>query len=303
MVRGLLLAAFAALTLLHSPAAEAVATVTILEGDALVYRGAGRVRALEGVRLAPGDIVETGESAFAQIEFADQSVLDLGGATRVLIQHATTRQKSERYLYLMNGWAKLAGVKREGAAAAGYDLRAPLFEIPANAGVVVVRATPAEVTIFCERGNVRVSERGGGATSGSVTLKSSESYQRKAGSRGAASPGVPQSFVADMPKFFRDTLPSRADRFRDKEVRPTEAPDPAYADVEVWLKAEAPLRRSLMARWRAKVREPAFRAALIANLSAHPEWDPILFPEKYLPKDPPTSRSGAASAVTSSQTR
>jgi len=26
---------------------------------------------------------------------------------------------------------------------------------------------------------------------------------------------------------------------------------------------------------------------VIANMRFHPEWDPILFPEKYLPKPPP----------------
>jgi hypothetical protein len=31
----------------------------------------------------------------------------------------------------------------------------------------------------------------------------------------------------------------------------------------------------------------AFRSALVANLRSHPEWDPILFPEKYKPKPPP----------------
>jgi hypothetical protein len=220
----------------------------------------------------------------------------------VLIQQVSARQKTERFLFVMNGWVKLAGAKRE-AAAGGYDIRAPLFEVAANPGVVVMRATPSEVTLFSERGEMRVGERNNGATTASVTLKAGESYQRKAGARGVVSAGVPKAFVADMPKFFRDSLPSRAERYRDKEVRPKEATDPAYADVESWLKAEVPLRKSLMSRWRPKAKEPAFRAALIANLSAHPEWDPILFPEKYLPKDPLASRTGAASAVTSSQSR
>jgi hypothetical protein len=67
--------------------------------------------------------------------------------------------------------------------------------------------------------------------------------------------------------------------------------------VEHWLKAESSVRRPLMQRWRGKVREPAFRNALVANLSAHPEWDPILFPEKYKPKEPPAPPK-AATVVT-----
>jgi hypothetical protein len=87
----------------------------------------------------------------------------------------------------------------------------------------------------------------------------------------------------------------RGGRYREQVVKPKDAPDFAYADVERWLKSEPAVRKPLMQRWRAKAREPAFRSALIANLSAHPEWDPILFPEKYLPKET-TARSHAASA-------
>ena len=302
MFKGLFLAAMVALVPLHAGAADAVASVTILEGDASIYRGVGRLRAAEGVRLTSGDIVETGESTFAQIEFADQSVLQLGAGTRVLINSTTSRQKSERFVYIMNGWLKLTGVKREGGAPA-FDLRAPLVEVAANPGVVVVRTMPSEVTLFSERGDMRIGERQSPTTTVAVALKSGDSYQRKAGARGAVSSGVPTAFLNDMPKFFRDSLPSRADRHRDKDVRPDAAPDFAYADVEVWLKAEPALRRPLMARWRVKAKEPAFRSALIANLSAHPEWDPILFPEKYLPKEPPAASAGAASAVLVSPAR
>lgn len=55
-------------------------------------------------------------------------------------------------------------------------------------------------------------------------------------------------------------------------------PEFGYADVEPWLKAESAVRRMLMQRWRPKAKDNAFRTALVANLPAHPEWDPILFP-------------------------
>jgi hypothetical protein len=38
---------------------------------------------------------------------------------------------------------------------------------------------------------------------------------------------------------------------------------------------------------RARAHDPEFRKAVIANMRFHPEWDPIIFPEKYLPKPPP----------------
>jgi hypothetical protein len=67
----------------------------------------------------------------------------------------------------------------------------------------------------------------------------------------------------------------------------------SYADVEAWLKAPPDIRRPLVARFRPRASDPAFRAGLVANLKFHPEWDPILFPEKYKPKEP-ANAPGAA---------
>ena len=64
----------------------------------------------------------------------------------------------------------------------------------------------------------------------------------------------PQAFVSEMPRPFRDSLPLRAERFRDRPAQLREAPEFGYADVESWLKAEPSVRRPLMQRWRVKAR-------------------------------------------------
>jgi hypothetical protein len=272
-------------------AADPSGIITILEGEALIYRGTGRVHAAEGVRLLSGDIVETGASTFAQVELPDQSVAEFGPTTRVMLSAGTTKGKSERWLYVMDGWTKLTGSKHDPAAGPGYDVRMPLLEMPASQAVIVMRTSPAEASLFVERGEIRLTERQAGASSGALTVKTGDFYRRKAGGRGTTAASTPQDFVAQMPRAFRDSLPMRAERFRDHPVQPREATEFGYADVEAWLKAEPSVRRPLMQRWRVKAREPAFRQSLIANLSAHPEWDPILFPEKYKPKEPPPVRA------------
>lgn len=277
----------------QAPGTE-LGAITILEGQALIYRGSGRVHAAEGVRLASGDIVETGADTFLQVEVGDGSVLQLGPSTRLLMQAAAVRGKPARWLYLMGGWVKLASAKRDAAAGPGFALRAPSFEIAPNAAVWVLNSTAAETMLFVETGEVRLGERQQGAPV-EVALRSGSFYQRKPPARGAVAAGVPAAFVGTMPRAFRDSLPPRLERFRDRRVAPREATPFAYADVEVWLKAEPSLRRPLMPRWRPKLGDPAFRAALVANLSSHPEWDPILFPEKYKPKDPPVARGVDAS--------
>lgn len=276
-------------------AADGLGTITILEGQALVYRGGGRLHAGEGVQLAAGDIVETMAATFAQVELVDRSVVQLGPTTRVQLGASAPRQKPERWLYLLDGWVKLNNGKRDTTAGGGFELRAAQFEIPAHQAVVVLRSAPDELKLFVEIGSLRITERQPrGASPAEANLKAGDFYQRKPPARGAVSAGAAPAFVGDMPRAFRDSPPLRIDRFKDRPVQAKEAPGFGYADVRSWLQAEPPVRRPLMQRWRGKAREPAFRADLVAHLAAHPEWDPILFPEKYLPKEPPPPRPAAA---------
>jgi hypothetical protein len=263
--------------------AQDLGTVTIIEGQAQVIRGLGRLHAAEGVRLAAGDIVETAPATFAQIELADRSVIQVGPSTRLMFQAATQRPKVEQGLYLLDGWLKRMTGKRDNTARPGMDLRAPSFELPDSAAVAVFHSTPAELRVFVESGELRLTERQK-AASPPVSLRAGSFYQRKPPAAGSVASGMPPGFVEALPRAFRDNLPLRGERFRERVVTPREAPAFAYADVEHWLKAEPAVRRMLMQRWRSKIAEPPFRAALVANLSSHPEWDPILFPEKYKPK-------------------
>jgi len=283
MLRGLVLAA-AMLTPWCAWAADPNGAITILEGDAFIYRGAARLYANEGVRLESGDIVETAAAGFMQVELTDLSVVQLGPATRAMVNTSAARQKPERWLFVMNGWCKVTGSKSAAADGSGLELRTRLFTMPANAGVVVFSGTPTETTLFVERGEVKLAEDQAGGGPIGVSLKSGDYYRRKAGARGTVNTGSTEAFVAGMPRVFRDSLPLRLDRYRNQAVQPKEAPDFAYADVEPWLNAEPWLRRPLVQRWRVKARNPAFRAALVAGLASHPEWDPILFPEKYKKK-------------------
>jgi hypothetical protein len=307
MLQGLVIVAVLLAASLHARAADTSAMVTILEGDAQVYRGAGRVYAAEGMKLTQGDIIETGPSTFVQIELPEQAVVQFGPSTRAMLG-AGGKQKSDRWIYVMDGWTKVTGAK---AQADSPGLRTRSFWMEGTPSVVVFRQSPAETTLFVERGETRLNEHQASGNPVGVPLKQGDYYQRKTGARGVVlNASAMQGFIGEMPRSFRDSLPLRAERFRDQEVKLKDAPAFAYADVEAWLKAEPSIRKPLMQRWRSKAREPAFRTALIENLSAHPEWDPILFLEKYLPKEPkrattPTANpsTAAASSAASSSPR
>jgi hypothetical protein len=288
--RSFLVAALLAAAFPSARAADAPGTITILEGEAQIFRGMSRYAAAEGVRLVFGDIVETGDNTFMQIELGDQSTLQLGGIGRVMINGGPGTRKPERWIYFMNGWGKISGARRDPKAEAPYELRAPLFEVAPNAGTIVFLATSIDVRLFVERGEVRLGERQRAGAPATFTLRVGDTYTRKASGRGTVVPDPSPEFLVKVPKNFRDTLPSRMDRFRDRDVKPKEAPEFGYADVELWLNAEPLIRRPLVQRWKAKAfRDPAFKAGIVANMSSHMEWDPVLFPEKYLPKDPPSA--------------
>jgi len=293
MLRGIVLLLAALWAASGNAATDVVGTLTILEGDALIIRGAGRLRAAEGVRLQAGDIVETADATFVQAELADQTQLGIGPKSRVMVG-GPVRLKADRTLYALGGWFKLTNGRKDGNVRA-FEFRSPLLEIGVLPGVVVIQLKGPEAILFAERGDLKLVERPAGTPLG---VRQGQNYRRAAGTaRGAVANGTPQSFLAELPRAFRDSLPLRADKYRDREVAPKPAPDFVYADVEPWLKSESPFRRQFVERWRGKARDKDFRQALIANLSSHPEWDPILFPEKYLPKDPPRPASGAASST------
>jgi hypothetical protein len=101
-----------------------------------------------------------------------------------------------------------------------------------------------------------------------------------------------------MPRCFADTLPLRAQRFKDMQLAPAAGNDIGYDDVSGWIDAERALRPVFVQRWAGKARDPRFRAALLANLRSHPEWGRVLFPEKVAVKPRPATTLAAAKAAT-----
>ncbi|GAP35024.1 hypothetical protein ISF6_0589 [Piscinibacter sakaiensis] len=276
------------------------ATVTILDGAARLLRGAGRFDLAEGVRLQPLDIVETGPQArLVRLEFADGPALDLGPETRVLIEprFVGERGRSQARAYLLAGWAKLSGAPPGSRPVAGGPplLASPAFDLPGVGGSVVVALGPSRAQAFAEAGESRLQEREGGSAVGSPrSLRGGEFFSRTGATPAAVLPRPLPDFVQGLPRGFLDTLPSRAALFKDRDVPPKPAGEIAYAEARDWLAGEPSLRRALMNRWRPLARPGAFRDALVANMAAHPEWDRVLFPEKYLPRPvtPPAAGAG-----------
>jgi hypothetical protein len=285
----LALATAACLTLpVIGAGAEAPAVVTLVEDQAALLRSSGRFALAEGVRLQAGDVVEVGDKGLVQIGLADGTKLSLGPQSRF---HVAALAASRSDFYLLQGWSKFALAR----PATPLRVTTPFFGLGAAEAIVVLHVRSEEASLFVEKGELRLSEGFVKASATSaVAVRAGQFYARKAEQRGTLLPRPAPAFVAAMPRHYQDNLPERLAKHKDREVAPRRLGDLAYADVEAWLKGPPDLRRPMMQRLRSHAREPQFRKALIANLSFHPEWDRILFPDKYKPKPPPVAGPAAA---------
>jgi hypothetical protein len=272
-------------------AAEPPAVVTLLEGQAALLRGTARYALAEGVRLQSGDIVELGDKGAALIEFADGAELSLGPRARFYIGALSPRAAKGGGIsdfYVMQGWIKLAS----GKSAAPLRITTPVFGVGTADATAVIQIADGEGAMFVETGEVRVAEGFVKASPTSpVRLRGGEFFSRKADQKGATAARPTPAFIAAMPRAYVDNLPSRMGKYKDREANPRATGELTYADVEMWLKAPPEIRRPLMQRFIPKANDLAFRQGLVANLRSHPEWDPILFPEKYKPKEPPEPKA------------
>lgn len=265
------------LALAGPAAAQAQAMVTIVEGPSVVIDGARSLAAAPGLRVTASTIVETAPTAqLLRVEFADGSVLDLGPDTKAMLLPPGLAGSGPRApaFYLLQGWAKhsTAGVAKPGGQLAFAA------EAMQPAGTTVSRVDGGDLQLFVESGSVQLLERRlkPPATLG---LKAGEFYARDGADKGRVSPRPVAGFLPAVPRAFRDTIPSRAAALKGQRVEGQPAPLPGYAGLKPWLTAEPVIRREFPRRFVALTKDVAFRDALVKNLSAHPEWEPILFPK------------------------
>jgi hypothetical protein len=260
-------------------AAPSGVLLTILDGKAVLTIGARAVEAAEGLRLPDGTIVETSDkTALLRLEWPDGQAVDLGPQTRVLVQPGALGRRGESggsAFYLLSGWVK----QRSGGKAPHRGHVTPLLEIQPATGVSLTHVTPERTWVFAETGSVSLVERPGGPK---LNLASGQSYVREGGAKGDVGARPDPEMLKRIPRPFRDTIPLRAQRFEGKEVAVKPLPAPDYKALQDWLSAEPALRRDFPRRFTPLLREPGFRAALAAHLSAHPEWERILYPERFI---------------------
>lgn len=263
-------------------AAPAVWLVTLMDGEAVVVDGLRRIVAAPGLELGSGALIETGEStALVRLEGPEQSSIDLGPATRVMLSPPAQASRGGRVpvLYLLQGWAKLTSRTSAGSAGLAGFAAPGLDGGPVN-GALVLRVAAGEQSLFAETARLDVHER---RTGGPVLkLVPGQFYRGDGNKPGSVTPRPDPAWLKDLPRAFRDTIPLRAASFKDRPATPVVLPGPSYEQLAQWLAAEPYVRRDFTQRFAPLLRDPAFRRGVQQRLNAHPEWATVLYP----PKDP-----------------
>jgi hypothetical protein len=277
--------------------AQTAGTLTLVEGRVALIRGATQYTATQGVRLGDGDILAVDPKGQAQIEFQDGAILNISQGARVMLTNIAsergTRGPSE--VAVLSGWAKFS--QKKSAKGTPFRYLTPLAEVTSGDATAVLNVGDEVTEIFIESGIVRFSEIGKkGAQKVARDAKGGEFIVRKREQPATFAPRPSAEFVKSMPRHFQDNLPIFIDRFKSRRTEPRREHEVTYSEVEAWLKVDSSIRRNLVKRFEIRSKDPEFRRNLIENLREHPEWDKVLFPEKYKPKDPNNPKSGQSGA-------
>lgn len=266
--------------------------LTFVEGALRVIRGTTVLQAVEGMRLRPGDIFESADPGFAQLEFPGGAVVALGSSTRLFLLSDRAGRGVEKTggatpaveLVLLSGWLK--GEINPNAGA--YRYATPALAATSRDGAVVLHAA-AVTEIYVESGSAAIGVvNPDGNLGNSSSTKAGQFFSRRVGKSVITSPRPDPSFVNAMPRPFRDTLPSRLPRFAGKRPpEPRRDHEVTYPEIQPWLTTGHAWRRGFVQRFEPRLNDAEFRKGIEAHLGEHPEWDRILHPEKYQPKTPP----------------
>lgn len=259
---------------LGAKAADAPAVLTLLEGEATLIIGARAYVAVSGARLGAGAIVETDAGTrLVRIEWPDGSLLDLGASTRVMLRPPLHRPaaQADPLFYLLRGWAK----QTQTVTVSGQ--LSPAFDVQPFKGVLVSQVEGGTAVVFSEAGGAQVAGRQGAAP---LPLRAGQAAVVDAGGNIKVLPRPPEGWLAALPRAFRDSLPNRAERFKDANAVPEPRAALTYPALQHWLVAEPDVRHEFPNRFGVLLSDRAFRSALRQQLVRHPEWELALRPPR-----------------------
>ena len=278
-----LLALALLLLMLPSPSpGQGVGLVTLLEGSLQVIRGTTVFQGVEGMNVKQGDILESSEGAFVQLEFTSGAVVALGSSSRLYILPQTAggtgaERTAAIDLIMLDGWLKHEAATGKGS----YRYRTPQLAVTPSGATVVIRSSSNACDIFVESGSASIADISQNGNSGQAApAKAGQFFSRVKGAGVTSLERPSTAFLDSMPRQFRDTLPPRQARFSDKTVEPKAEHPVSYGEIERWLMIPSSWRRGLADRFAPRLADAGFRKQIELHARELPDWEPILHPKK-----------------------
>jgi len=269
-------------SLLAGPAvAQDAGTVTFLEGSLRIIRGTAVLQAAEGSRVRQGDILESSEKGFAQMEFTDGAIAAIGPSSRMYIfRHraggSPGGSAAGEEFVLLSGWLKAESDAKAGTCR--YE--SPLLAATTKNGAIVLHTDESESDVFIESGSAAVAEVASEGMVGKPAAgNAGQFFSRHRGKAVVSSSRPTSAFLDGLPRPFRDALPPRLSHFKGKPVEPKVQHPVSYAEIQPWLTIPSAWRKGFVDRFQSRLADPEFRKQLEAHAAEYPEWATVLHPQ------------------------
>jgi hypothetical protein len=258
---------------------------TIIRQSA-VYSGS------KGVTLLAGDFIETEPGALLVIGLTGGSLLAIGPSSQVYL----LQRPEIPTLVVLKGWVK-ADV-RGSAAVPALRVIGTRLGLQSQQAVALMHAADDRDALFDEQGSGTLLLREAGATR-TDKLTEPNQFCFRSEREGVVLQRRPSAdFLAAMPIAFRDSLPEQTTAQSQRPLEARQVRDVTYADIQSLLAMPRDWRTGLVARFRGRLKDPAFFAAMDAHLTQFPEWVPILHPPPPPDEEEPPAAAQRSAEVT-----
>ncbi len=220
----------------------------------------------KGVPLLAGDLVETGPRALLVVAGSEGNLIGLGPSTDVYFLERT----EVTTLFVLKGWVK-ADVKSGPIRLLGTRLG-----IQGHEAVMLLSADERSNAVFAEQGATTIVLPEAAATPVGKETGANHFFRREDWLDVVPQLSPSVEFVDKMPVAFRDPLPGFIKV--PEAVPPRAVRSVTYSDIRTWLTIPREWRGGFIGRFRGRLKDPAFFAAMDAHQALFPEWKPILHP-------------------------
>lgn len=229
----------------------------------------------KGVALTAGDLVETGPKTFVVVQGSEGTLIGVGPSTAIYL----VERGKVRTLFVFKGWVK-ADVK-----AAPMRILGTRLGFQGYRAVVLLYADERSNAAFHEQGSITILLPGTAPTPVNKEPGPNHFFVRGDRTDVVSQLSPSAEFVEKMPVAFRDPLPGFPKL--PEPAPPRELRAVTYSDIQTWLTIPREWRGGFIGRFRGRLKDPAFFAAMDAHLALFPEWTRILHP----PPVPESERS------------